>query len=217
MTREKMKLVRALDSVEMRVLGSLLEKQQTTPEYYPMTVNAILAASNQKSNREPVMALTEDDVSEALDRLQHQVLVWKVIGSRSIHWKHNVEGPWELDAAGKAVITLLLLRGPQTPGELRGRSERLFPFKTPVEVEDVLKSLASQEEPLVIEMPRLSGQKERRWMHLIGGTPDIPQLQEPVMAHVTRQPGLESRVVSLEEAIEQLSNEIRELKAQLGI
>lgn len=218
MDREKMKLEKPLDSTELRVLGSLLEKQQTTPDYYPMTVNGIVAASNQKSNRDPVMELTETEVQDALDRLQHQVLVWKVIGSRTIHWKHNVDGPWDLDAAGKAVITLLILRGPQTPGELRGRSERLFAFRAPSEVEDILRKLASGEEPLVVEMPRQPGRKERRWMHLIGGTPDFESVDEaraPVAS--TRSAGLEPRVAQLEETVERLMAEIRDLKAQLGV
>lgn len=218
MDREKMKLEKPLDPMELRVLGALLEKQQATPDYYPMTVNGIVAACNQKSNREPVMELTESDVQDALESLQHQVLVWKVIGSRTIHWKHNVDGPWDLDAAGKAVVTLLVLRGPQTPGELRGRSERLFSFRTPAEVEDLLRKLASGDEPLVVELPRQPGRKERRWMHLIGGTPVFESGDEghaPVAT--TRSPGLEPRVVQLEEAIERLSAEIRDLKAQLGV
>lgn len=213
-----MKLEKPLDSTELRVLGSLLEKQQTTPDYYPMTVNGIVAASNQKSNRDPVMELTETEVQDALDRLQHQVLVWKVIGSRTIHWKHNVDGPWDLDAAGKAVITLLILRGPQTPGELRGRSERLFAFRAPSEVEDILRKLASGEEPLVVEMPRQPGRKERRWMHLIGGTPDFESVDEArAPVGTTRSPGLETRVAQLEETVERLMAEIRDLKAQLGV
>lgn len=212
-----MKLEKPLDAIELRVLGSLLEKQQATPDYYPMTVNGILAACNQKSNRDPVMELTEDDVSDALERLQHQVLVWKVMGSRSIHWKHNVDGPWDLDAPGKALITLLLLRGAQTPGELRARSERLFAFGTPAEVEDKLRALASGDEPLVIEMPRQPGRKERRWMHLIGGTPDLAEGGEAATAPATRTGGLEPRVAQLEEAVERLTAEIRDLKSQLGV
>lgn len=213
-----MKLEEPLDPIEQRVLGSLLEKQQATPDYYPMTVNGILAACNQKSNRDPVMELTEDDVVDALDRLQHQVLVWKVIGSRSVHWKHNVDSPWDLDAPGKALITLLLLRGPQTPGELRGRSERLFAFGTPADVEEALRKLASGDEPLVVELPRQPGRKEPRWMHLIGGTPDLGELAETAApAITTRSAGLEPRVAQLEETVEKLSAEIRDLKTQLGI
>ncbi len=217
MEREKMKLEKPLDAIELRVLGSLLEKQQATPDYYPMKLSGLVAACNQKSNRDPVMELTEDDINDALDRLQHQVLVWKVIGSRSIHWKHNVDGPWGLDAAGKALITLLLLRGPQTPGELRGRSERLFAFRTPAEVEDVLRTLASGDEPLVVELPRQPGRKERRWMHLIGGTEGLEQGADAASPRMTRSAGLEPRVAQLEEAVEKLNAEIRNLKAQFGV
>ena len=213
-----MKLARPLDTIEIRVLGSLLEKQQATPDYYPMTVNAILAASNQKSNREPVLELSEEEVTAALDRLQHQVLVWKVIGSRSIHWKHNVEGPWELNPPAKALLTLLLLRGPQTPGELRGRSERLHTFSSPAEVEDVLQRMAADEEPLVVELPRQPGQKERRWMHLIGGAPEVSErLEQTGALPSARTPGIDARISSLEEAVERLTSELRELKSQLGV
>jgi hypothetical protein len=213
-----MKLARPLDPVEMRVLGSLMEKQQATPDYYPMTVNAILAAANQKSNRDPIMELSEDEVTAALDRLQHQVLVWKVIGSRSVHWKHNADGPWELDAPAKALITLLLLRGAQTPGELRGRSERLITFGTPAEAEEVLQRLAAEEEPLVVELPRQPGQKERRWMHCIGGAPEVPQqAARPVYAPEARPSELVGRLAALEEQVERLSTELRDLKTQLGI
>lgn len=213
-----MKLARPLDPVEIRVLGSLLEKQQATPDYYPMTVNSILAASNQKSNREPVMELTEDEVTAALDRLQHQVLVWKVIGSRTVHWKHNVDSPWALDPPAKALVTLLMLRGPQTPGELRGRSERLHPFSSPGEVEDVLQRLAREEEPLVIELPRQPGQKERRWMHLISGQHEAPAKAEQYSAGAGERPrSLETRIAELEESVERLSSEIRDLKTQLGV
>src|SRR5207249_12110414 len=121
---------RPLDPTEIRILGSLMEKQLATPEYYPLTINALVAACNQKSNREPVMELAESDVQRALDRLQDEKLVWKVMGGRAVRYDHNLDTQWQLDRRSKALLTLLFLRGPQTPGELRGRSDRLHEFES---------------------------------------------------------------------------------------
>jgi len=135
------RLPRPLDAVELRVLGALLEKQQATPEYYPLTLHALAAACNQKTNRDPVTDLDEAAVLAALERLREHVLVWKTGGARAEKWEQNVDRRWSLDAGAKAVMTLLLLRGEQTPGELRGRSERLHAFATPGEVEAALQRL----------------------------------------------------------------------------
>jgi len=162
------RLPRPLDAVECRVLGALLEKEQTTPEYYPLTVNALLAACNQKTNREPVMELSAGEVTAALERLRKNVLVWSSEGTRSDRWRHALDRRWRLAPATKAVVTLLLLRGPQTPGELRARSERLHRFASPHEVEAALGELAAGREPLARELPRAPGQKENRWTHLAG-------------------------------------------------
>ena len=163
---------RALDLTECRVLGALLEKEQSTPEYYPLTVAALVAAANQKSNREPVMQLEEREVQEALDRLFKDVLVWRSPGARSIKWSHNLDRRWDLQSATKAVITLLLLRGDQTAGEIRGRAERLHPFASIAEAETALQRLAEGEEPLVELLPRAPGQKESRWRHLVDAAAD---------------------------------------------
>ena len=149
------------------MLGSLLEKEQTNPETVPMTVNAILAACNQKTNREPVMQLTEDQVVNALDWMRQEVLVWRTEGARTERWQQSVVRRWGLDRAGKALVTLLLLRGAQTPGELRTRGERLHPFASLEETEAALRRLAADDEPLVRELPRRPGQKEVRWIHLV--------------------------------------------------
>lgn len=165
---EMERLPRPLDAVECRVLGALLEKEQATPEYYPLTLKALIAACNQKSNREPVMELSDDEVAGALDRLRQNVLVWRSEGTRSERWRHAVDRRWGLEPASKAIVTLLLLRGPQTAGELRGRSERLHHFDTPHDVENALESLASGAQPLVRELPREPGQKGTRWTHVVG-------------------------------------------------
>src|SRR5476651_1158286 len=119
---------RPLDPAEIRILGSLLEKQLNTPEYYPLTLNALVAACNQKSNRDPVMELGDGEVESALMRLQDEKLVWRVLGGRSVRFDHNLPSMWHIDPADRALLTLLFLRGPQTPGELRGRSDRLYAF-----------------------------------------------------------------------------------------
>ncbi len=197
---------RELDAVEARILGSLAEKQMATPEYYPLTLNALVAACNQKSNREPVMELSEDDVQRALDRLQAEKLVWKVMGGRAVRWEHNLDSTLQLNRPSKAVLTLLLLRGPQTVGELRARSDRLHAFNNIAEVEETLRRL----DPLVREIPRRPGQKESRWMHLLGA--DLPPAAEPPAP--TSE--LSARVQRLEEQVAALTEELAALKGKLG-
>ncbi len=196
---------RELDSVEIRILGSLAEKQMATPEYYPLTLNALVAACNQKSNREPVMELSEDDVQRALDRLQEEKLVWKVMGGRAVRWEHNLDATLQLDRPSKAVLALLFLRGAQTAGELRARSDRLYAFENIVDVEETLRRLA----PLVREIPRRPGQKESRWTQVlsnveVGFSP--PEPAEPLSARVQR----------LEEQVAALIDELHAFKAKLG-
>ncbi len=209
------RLPRPLDPVEIRVLGALLEKQQATPEYYPLTLNALLAACNQKSNRDPVLGLSEGEVRSALERMREHVLVWQVGGSRSEKWEQNVERRWELDSATRALMTLLLLRGAQTPGELRSRSDRLHAFASTTDIEAALGRLASGHEPLVVELPRAPGQKETRWTHLVGGPVEAAASPAPA-PRVERQDALASRVAFLEEQVTALSSELSELKKRLG-
>jgi uncharacterized protein YceH (UPF0502 family) len=211
------RLPRPLDPVEIRVLGALLEKQEATPEYYPLTLNALVAACNQKSNREPVTELSAGEVEAALDRLRKHVLVWKTGGSRAEKWEQNVERRWGLDAATKAVMTLLLLRGAQTPGELRARSDRLHAFATLDEVESALAKLAESPEALVAELPRRPGQKEARWTHLVGGPVEsVAAPAAPAPAPSGRPDPLASRVTALEEQMAALSRELSELKKKFG-
>ena len=210
------RIPRQLDATEIRVLGVLLEKEQTTPEICPMTVNAIVAGCNQKTNREPVMELTEGQVVEALERLRQEVLVWRSEGARSEKWQQSVVRRWGLDRAGKALMTLLLLRGPQTPGELRTRSERLHPFTTLQEVDEALQRMATIDEPLVAEQPRRSGQKEIRWTHLVGEILEpetVTTLAEPPHAAARPSgPALSERVARLEETVQRLEAELAELR-----
>jgi uncharacterized protein YceH (UPF0502 family) len=209
------RIPRPLDAVEIRVLGVLLEKEQTTPEVCPLTVNAILAGCNQKTNREPVMELTEGQVNDALERLRQDVLAWRSEGARTEKWQQSVVRRWGLDRAGKALMTLLLLRGPQTPGELRTRSERLHPFATLQDVEEALQRMATIDEPLVAEQPRRPGQKEIRWIHLVGEILEpepVASLPEPPgTAGRPAAPSLSERVARLEEMVQRLEAEVAEL------
>src|SRR5215212_6097523 len=141
-SKQRPRIPRPLDPVEVRILGSLMEKQLATPEYYPLTLNALLAAANQKSNREPVMELGEDDVERALGRLQDERLVWRVLGGRAVRFDHNLDTVWHITRREKALLTLLFLRGPQTAGELRGRSDRLHTFDSVTEVEELLRDMS---------------------------------------------------------------------------
>jgi len=202
---------RELDAAELRVLGSLMEKQLATPEYYPLTLNALVAACNQKSNREPVMELSESDVQRALDRLQDEKLVWKVMGGRAVRYDHNLDREWQLDRRSKALLTLLFLRGPQTAGELRGRSDRLHEFEAIAEVEETLQWMSTPP-PFVRELARRPGQKEARWTHLLGGA--VAEAPEPEPTTATEP--LSVRVARLEEQLAAVVNELRELKAKLG-
>ncbi|HSN68714.1 MAG TPA: YceH family protein [Thermoanaerobaculia bacterium] len=208
-----MQLERRLDPIEARALGSLLEKQLATPEYYPLTLNALLAACNQKSNRDPVMELSEEDVRRAMGRLQELQLVWEIHGGRAVRFDHRLDGRWGLTPATKAIMTLLLLRGPQTPGELRGRSDRLHRFETVDQVEGELRYLSQGDEALVRELPRRPGQKESRWTDLVregaGEGEDMTPLSAPAES-------LSGRVERLEAEIEELRAEIRALRESLG-
>ena len=215
-SKQRPRVPRTLDPVEVRVLGSLIEKQLSTPEYYPLTLNALVAAANQKSNREPVMELGEGELQRALDRLQDERLVWKVLGGRAVRYDHNLDNVWHIKRPEKALLGLLFLRGPQTAGELRGRSDRLQSFDTVAEVEEILRDMAAHSEPLVRVLPRRPGQKEERWAHTVGGA-IVEDAPEPSAAapHTGGEP-LSARVTRLEEQVAQLTAELRELKGKLG-
>lgn len=212
--KHRPRIARTLDPVEVRVLGSLMEKQLTTPEYYPLTLNALAAAANQKSNREPVMELGENELQRALDRLQDEKMVWKVLGGRAVRYDHNLDAVWHLNRKEKALLTLLLLRGPQTAGELRGRSDRLQQFDSVADVEETLRDMAAHSEPLIRQLPRRPGQKEERWAHLAGGA--VIEDAAPETHSESRGEPLSTRVQKLEEQVAALANELRELKAKLG-
>ena len=215
-SKQRPRIPRTLDPVEIRILGSLMEKQLSTPEYYPLTLNALVAAANQKSNREPVMELSEEEVQRALDRLQDEKLVWRVMGGRAVRFDHNLDSVWHLKRPEKALLTLLFLRGPQTSGEVRGRSDRLHSFDTVADAEETLRDMAAHSEPLVRQLPRRPGQKEERWAHTAGGAIVESTAPTPAEPEVRSGEPLSARVTRLEEQVAMLNAALRELKEKLG-
>lgn len=207
-----------LTKEEVRVLGVLAEKQMTTPEYYPMSLNAVKVACNQKSNREPVMEYEEALVLEALDSLRRKGLVLVVSGggSRVRKYEHKLREALFLSQKEQALLTVLMLRGPQTLGELRSRTERMAEFADLAEVEKTLRDLSAAERsprPLVMMLPRLPGQKENRYLHLLSGEPDLDALTARETS-AAPQAAENSRLMELEEKVEMLSRELQALKEQ---
>src|SRR3989449_9638240 len=160
-----------LNDNEVRVLGALVEKESTTPDYYPLSLNALTNACNQKSNRDPVMSLSEGEVTEALEGLRDKGLAREVssFDSRVPKYAHQLAEVFNFDRRETAVLCVLLLRGPQTPGELRGRTERMYRFDDLSEVQTALQSLMQRDPPLAKVLPRQPGTKEARYMHLLCG------------------------------------------------
>lgn len=157
-----------LDDVELRILGCLVEKAVTTPDNYPLSTNALVNACNQTSNRDPVMAVTERQVDETMLQLRTAGLARTVTGGRANKHRHVIDEAWGLDEGELALLTVLFLRGPQTTGELRGRTERMHDFAELADVEAALSRLESRPDPFVQQLERMPGQKERRWVHLCG-------------------------------------------------
>jgi uncharacterized protein YceH (UPF0502 family) len=208
-----------LTAVEARVLGALIEKDITTPDYYPLSLNALLNACNQKNNREPVMNLDEDAIRQALASLQEKRLAGPAGGadSRVTKYEHRLQEVFNFDRRETAVVCVLLLRGPQTPGELRGRTERMYRFETLEDVQSALQKLMDRQPPLVRVLPRQPGTKESRYLHLFAG--DIAA--ENVLAATipsTRSAGnsAEERIASLESQVASLRNGLGELRRELA-
>jgi uncharacterized protein YceH (UPF0502 family) len=197
-----------LDPVEVRVLGALIEKEATTPEYYPLSLNSLMNACNQKSNRDPVVDFDEDTVQDALDRLREKMLVLKVSGSGRVDkYAQRISETLNLGRREMALLCILLLRGPQTLGELKDRSERLFSFADLSEAESVLDKLAQWPEgPLVKKLPRQPSQKEARYTHLLAGEPVFEASQPTGTA-----PPI-GKVAQLEHDLSQLRTEFDDLK-----
>jgi uncharacterized protein YceH (UPF0502 family) len=196
-----------MNEIEARIVGCLVEKQLTTPEYYPLTLNALVAACNQKTNREPVTNYSEAEIERALDDLRDKNLVYVFYGSSSRvpKYKHMLPSVYELDERETALVSVLLLRGAQTVGELNQRTGRLYEFSGLQEIAETLDGLAKREEPVVVKLERQPGQKEARYAHLLSGEVSaelISNLRE-VSAHQPRA----DRIAELEREIENLRNE----------
>lgn len=190
-----------LNAEELRVLGVLMEKARTTPEYYPMTVNGIVVACNQKTSRKPVVNYDEQEVILTLDTLRKKGLVSTATGagSRVTKYKHNFAIVYPLVPADLAVICLLLLRGPLTPGEINNMSGRLYGFETIDEVQEVLNALASTDPPFLLQLGKKPGQKEARYAHLLGGNVSEDDVESDFEDTSANSASLEHRIRALEE------------------
>jgi uncharacterized protein YceH (UPF0502 family) len=206
-----------LDAAELRVLGALMEKAKTTPDYYPMTINGLTAACNQKTSRKPVVNYDEETVVLTINSLKKRGLVSTATGgsSRAIKYKHNFAIVFPVLPSEVAIICLLMLRGPQTPGELNTNSGRLFEFESIEEVAGVLDKLAADEPPYLIQLPKRPGQKEVRYAHLLAGTPDADIEDIADEAQTGNVTGLEARVAKLEQELTELRQAFDNLMKEL--
>lgn len=215
-----------LSLLETRVLGVLAEKQRTVPDSYPLTLNLLLSGCNQKSNRDPVIEATDAEVQAALDSLRALSLIVETSGGRASHYGHNIERVLHIPTQSTALLTMLMLRGPQTAGELRINCERLHKFADISAVESFLTELAERAEGgLVVELPRQPGSRENRWMHLLSGAPVIEERLSASAAlampssdiTVGEIAALKANVAKLEAEVGELRALVGKLYAELGI
>jgi uncharacterized protein len=211
-----------LNEIECRVLGSLIEKDVTTPDYYPLSLNALVNACNQKNNRDPVMTLDEAAVRQALSTLQEKRMAGSATGadSRVPKFEHRLQEVFNFDRREVAIICVLLLRGPQTPGELRGRADRMYHFEALDDVVSTLDRLAQRDPPLAYVLPRQPGTKESRYMHLFSGEPDASLLANApsptIDTSVNSTSTAPDRLSRLENDVSQLREELAELRQQMA-
>ncbi|HEV7217466.1 MAG: YceH family protein [Terriglobales bacterium] len=207
-----------LTAVEARVLGSLIEKDITTPDYYPLSLNALVNACNQKNNRDPVVTLDDNTVRGVLDSLQQKRLAGPTSSadSRVTKFEHRFQEVFNFTRAETAVLCVMLLRGPQTPGELRGRTERLHRFEDLTDVQSTLQRLMQRDPPLVTMLSRQPGTKESRYMHLLSG--DLEDAAPPSAPSFSSSSFFseENRLTTLEEEVSRLKKELDDVKQQLS-
>lgn len=202
---------------ETRVLGVLCEKQRTVPDSYPMTLNSLLAGCNQKTSRDPVLELTETDVLAALDGLREHSLIIEQSGSRVARYAHNLERVLQIPTQSSAILTALMLRGPQTAAELRTNCERLHKFADISALEAFLAELSERSAgALVVELPRQPGARENRWMHLLSGEVDLSQFAAGSTA-AAADPALKTRMEELEAEVALLKSQLAHLARELGV
>jgi uncharacterized protein YceH (UPF0502 family) len=210
--------MRPLSPTEARVLGTLMEKARTVPDSYPLSLNAVVGGCNQKSSREPVMNVSESQAQEALESLKQLSLVFESSGSRVARWEHNFQRGVGVPEQSAVLLGLLMLRGPQTAGELRINSERWYRFADISSVEAFLEELRERPEekggPLVVKLPRAPGAREQRWAHLLCGPVDIASVAEP---DAPADSSLAQRVSNLEAEVAELRASISSLCEQLGM
>ena len=201
-----------LTEIEARIVGALVEKQLTTPEYYPLTLNALVAACNQKTNREPVTNYDEQAVSRSLDDLREKNIVYVFYGSTSRvpKYKHIMPDVYELEPSETAVMCVLMLRGPQTIGEIRERTGRLYDFRDLNDVNETLDSLMKRDEPMIVKLERQPGQKEARYAHLLCG--EVTSYQPP--ERVSRGGANDERLEKLEQELESLKSEMSSFRQE---
>jgi uncharacterized protein YceH (UPF0502 family) len=200
-----------LSLLETRVLGTLVEKQRTVPDSYPLTLNALVAGCNQKSSRAPVMEASESEVQGALDALKRRNLVIESSGGRVARYAHNLEAVLKVPTQSAAILAVLMLRGPQTPGELRINCERMHRFADLSALEAFLEELAARPAgPLVVQLPRVPGARENRWAHLLSGSPENTVVPAAAAAGET----LEARVARLEAEVSELRTALSRLRLQ---
>ena len=206
--------MRTLSLIETRVLGTLYEKQHTVPDSYPLTLNALVSGCNQKTSRSPVMEATEAEVQAALDGLKSANFAMETSGGRVSRYSHNLERVLQVPSQSGAILTVLMLRGPQTAGELRINAERLHSFSDISAVQGFLDELAARPAgPLVVELPRLPGARENRWAHLLSGAPNI----ETVKKQEKQETSLEADIARLEAELAALKDLVARIAKQVGV
>ena len=210
-----------LTAVEARVLATLMEKARTVPDSYPLTLNALVTGCNQKSSRDPVMEVSEGEAQEALDSLRMRTMSVQISSARATRWEHNFPRGVGVPDQSAVLLSLLMLRGPQTAGELRINSERWHRFADISSVEAFLEELRERSEekggPLVVLLPRAPGAREQRWAHLLCGPVDVNAIASAPAAAGARGDALAQRVVDLEAQVQQLQARLAHVYAQLGL
>jgi uncharacterized protein len=212
--------LRPLTAIEARVLATLMEKARTVPDSYPLTLNSLVLGCNQKTSREPIMNVTEAQAQEALDTLRHLSLVFESSGGRVARWEHNFQRGVGVPEQSAVLLGLLMLRGPQTAGELRINSERWYRFADISSVEAFLEELRDRSEekggPLVVLLPRAPGMREQRWAHLLCGPIEPGEAAVAAAREVPREV-LESRIEALETEVAALRAAVQDIREELGL
>jgi uncharacterized protein len=205
-----------LTPTEARVLGCLMEKQRTTPDQYPLTLNSLVSACNQKSARHPVMTMSPGQVGHVVNQLRDRGLIYASLTGRTERYDHKIVGTFLLSREEQALLCALMLRGPQTVGELRTNTARLTDFKDLEQVSKTLQGMAERDRPLVVELPRQPGKREERYAHLLCGRPKVEDTAESVPSQVS-EPSRSVRIEALEAEVAELRAEIDRLWSLTGL